>query len=120
MNAATTTENQTVRLQFDAQTHVATLTLAMPKVNRIDAAFGVGLQQALDWAAAQEGLRGIIIDTAHRDFCVGADLDTLFPERDAGALLARVGHLAALYRRLETMSVPVVASLTGSALGGGY
>lgn len=116
----TTTENQTVRLQFDAANQVATLTLAMPKVNRIDAAFGVGLSQALDWAVAQEGLRGIIIETAHRDFCVGADLDTLFPERDAGALLGRVQHLAALYRRLETLDVPVVASLTGSALGGGY
>lgn len=116
----TTTENNTVRLQFDTTTQVATLTLAMPKVNRIDAAFGVGLSQALEWAEAQDGLAGIIIETAHRDFCVGADLDTLFPERDARALLERVQHLAALYRRLETMGVPVVASLTGSALGGGY
>lgn len=116
----TTTENNTVRLQFDTTTQVATLTLAMPKVNRIDATFGVGLSQALEWAEAQDGLAGIIIETAHRDFCVGADLDTLFPERDARALLERVQHLAALYRRLETMGVPVVASLTGSALGGGY
>jgi 3-hydroxyacyl-CoA dehydrogenase/enoyl-CoA hydratase/3-hydroxybutyryl-CoA epimerase len=116
----TTTENQTVRLDFDATCGVATLTLAMPKVNRIDTAFGVGLTQALDWAEAREGLAGIIIDTAHDDFCVGADLDSLFPERDAKALLERVRHLGALYRRLETLGVPVVAALTGSALGGGY
>jgi len=116
----TTTENQTVRLDFDAQTNVATLTLAMPKVNRIDTAFGIGLQQALDWAAAQDGLAGIILATAHDDFCVGADLDSLYPERDAKALLERVAHLGALYRRLETLGVPVVAALTGSALGGGY
>ncbi|MCR9165062.1 MAG: 3-hydroxyacyl-CoA dehydrogenase NAD-binding domain-containing protein [Nannocystaceae bacterium] len=116
----TTTENQTVRLDFDATSGVATLTLAMPKVNRIDAAFGVGLSQALDWAQSQDGLTGIIIDTAHDDFCVGADLDTLFPERDASALLERVRSLGALYRRLETLGVPVVAALTGSALGGGY
>lgn len=116
----TTTENQTVRLDFDAANGVATLTLAMPKVNRIDTAFGVGLSQALDWAEAREGLAGIIIDTAHDDFCVGADLDSLFPERDASALLERVRHLGALYRRLETLGVPVVAALTGSALGGGY
>lgn len=92
----------------------------MPKINRIEAAFGMGLQQALDWAAAQEGLRGIILNTAHGDFCVGADLESLFPERGARALLERVQHLGALYRRLETMGVPVVASLTGSARGGGY
>ncbi len=115
-----TTENQTVRLAFDPQTHVATLTLAMPKLNRIDTAFGVGLQQALDGAAALDGLRGIILETAHDDFCVGADLDSLFPERDAKALLERVTQLGALYRRLETLGVPVVAALTGSALGGGY
>ncbi len=116
----TTTENQTVRLDFDPATGVATFTLAMPKVNRIDTAFGVGLSQALDWAEARDGLAGIIIDTAHDDFCVGADLDSLFPERDAIALLERVRHLGALYRRLETLGVPVVAALTGSALGGGY
>ena len=116
----TTTENQTVRLAFDEDTRVATLTLAMPRVNRIDAVFGVGLRQALDWAQAQEGLMGIIVGTAHPDFCVGADLDTLFPERDAAALRTRVRELGGLYRRLETLGVPVVAALTGSALGGGY
>lgn len=116
----TTTENNMVRLQFDAQTGVATLTLAMPKVNRINPAFDEGLGQALDWASAQEGLSGIIIDTAHDDWCVGADLDGLFGERDAQTLLTRVTALGALYRRVETLGVPVVAALTGSALGGGY
>jgi 3-hydroxyacyl-CoA dehydrogenase/enoyl-CoA hydratase/3-hydroxybutyryl-CoA epimerase len=116
----TTTENNMVRLQFDAETGVATLTLAMPKVNRINPAFDEGLGQALDWASAQEGLSGIIIDTAHDDWCVGADLDGLFGERDAQTLLTRVTALGALYRRVETLGVPVVAALTGSALGGGY
>lgn len=115
-----TTENGTVQLAYDADAKVATLTLAMPKVNRINDDFGLGLQQALDWAEAQEELAGIIVDSAHKDWCVGADIDRLFKERNAADLLQRVRHLGALYRRLETLGVPVVAALTGSALGGGY
>ncbi len=115
-----TTANGTVKLAFDPETGVATLTLAMPKVNKISTAFGEGLRQALDWVQAQDGLRGVIVDSAHKDWCVGADIDALFAERDAAALWARVRDLGGLYRRIETLGVPVVAALNGSALGGGY
>ena len=77
-------ENKAVQTSFDAATGVATLTLAMAgRANKINADFGEGLVAALDWAEAQDGLQGIIIGTAHRDFCVGADLDKLFAETDA-------------------------------------
>jgi 3-hydroxyacyl-CoA dehydrogenase/enoyl-CoA hydratase/3-hydroxybutyryl-CoA epimerase len=116
-----TTKNGAVQLDLDADTKIATLTLAMPSgVNKIDEAFGEGLSQALDWALEQEGLAGIIIASAYRDFCVGADIDMLYRQRDAAALYERVRALQLGYRRIETCGVPVVAALTGSALGGGY
>ncbi len=106
--------------RFDEKTGIAWLILDMPNVNIINESFGTGLSQAVDWAQTQSGLKGIVIGSAHKDFCAGADLDSLFAENDAATLHARVVMLSSLYRRIETLPVPVVAALTGSALGGGY
>ncbi|MBC8070519.1 MAG: enoyl-CoA hydratase/isomerase family protein, partial [Deltaproteobacteria bacterium] len=74
----------------------------------------------LAWAKAREGLRGIVIASGHKDFCDGADIDRLYKERDAATMMQRLKQLNGLYRAIETGGVPVVAALTGSALGGGY
>ena len=116
-----TTTNQAVRLDFDAASGIATLTLAMDgRANRINDDFVAGLREALAWAGKQAGLKGIILATGHRDFCVGADLDMLYRSRDAAALTAFVTGLNACFRSFETCGVPVVAALTGSAVGGGF
>ena len=116
----TTTKNQMAKLTFDADTRIATVSLQMPKVNKINDDFGITLQEALAWAQQQEKLAGIIIASEHKDFCVGADIDRLYRERDPASLMARLRELHSLYRGIETVGVPVVAALTGSALGGGY
>ncbi|MCB9746694.1 MAG: enoyl-CoA hydratase/isomerase family protein [Alphaproteobacteria bacterium] len=105
----------------DVSEGIATLTLAMPgKVNKINPTYGALLNAGLDAALGLDGLKGIILASGHKDFCVGADLDVIYATRDAAAILQTVSQLNALYRRLETCGVPVVAALTGSALGGGY
>ena len=116
-----THENQALRCSFDPTDGVATLTLAMPgRVNIVNDLYGEGLRDALEWAKAREGLRGIIIASAHKDFCAGADLDKVYAMRDAGELFLQVMELNAIYRDIETAGVPVVAALNGTALGGGY
>jgi len=107
---------------------IATLVLSMPgTVNKINAAFGQGLDQALTLLLGDAqgkgrlaGLKGIVVGSAHKDFCVGADLDWLLQARDPADVQQMVAGLNALYRKLETGGVPVVAALTGTALGGGY
>jgi 3-hydroxyacyl-CoA dehydrogenase/enoyl-CoA hydratase/3-hydroxybutyryl-CoA epimerase len=121
MTTTETTGNGAVQLAYDEQTKIATLTLSMDGgVNKINEAFGEGLTEAMAWASGHEGLAGIIIDSAHKDFCVGADIDMLYAQRDPAALYERVRKLQQGYREIETCGVPVVAALTGSALGGGY
>ncbi len=116
-----TMNNDTVKATFNPNSGIATLMLEMEgRANKINQAFGTGLNEALDWALANEALKGIIIGSGHKDFCVGADIDWMYKERDPVVMAEMVKQLNALYRKLETCGKPVVAALTGSALGGGY
>lgn len=106
---------------FDANTGVATITMKMPgKVNKLNRDFGEGFQAALAETLAMDGLKGIILESGHKDFCAGADIDFIYAQRDPAALEAMVHEMHAGFRTLETCGKPVVALLTGSALGGGY
>lgn len=64
---------------------------------------------------------GIILTSAKESFCASADLDAMAAATaaDAGAVYDLAVGLATQFRRLETLGVPVVAALNGSALGGG-
>lgn len=100
---------------------IATLRMAMPgRANKVNPAFIAALDVALTEALGHEDLAGIIIASGHKDFCVGADLEFLYAERDPQAIVGACTEINAIYRRLETCGKPVVAALTGSALGGGY
>ena len=108
-------------LSFDADSGVATLTMGMAGgVNKVNDDYGRGLDGMLDALEALEGLKGVIVASKHRDWCVGADLDLLMAADDPAAMFERVTGINALYRRLETLGKPVVAAITGTALGGGY
>jgi 3-hydroxyacyl-CoA dehydrogenase/enoyl-CoA hydratase/3-hydroxybutyryl-CoA epimerase len=99
---------------------IVTLTLAMEgRANKINRAFGEGLAAGFEEALAVPGRKGIILATGHRDFCVGADLDLIYGLRDPAEVRRITGQLTTIFRRMETAGVPVVAALTGSALGGG-
>lgn len=100
---------------------VAELCMQMPgRVNKINESFIRGFAEHVERLAAMDGLVGVLLTSGHRDFCVGADLDFIFRERDPAVVMAGVGGLGGAYRTLETLGVPVVAVLTGTALGGGY
>ena len=111
--------NDAVRMRFE--NGIAYLTLQMAgKANKINETFSTGLLDAIDWALGLDDLAGIVLGTGHKDFCVGADIDRMFVERDPAVLMKGIGNMHAMLRRLETCGKPVVAALTGSALGGGY
>ncbi|MCH9685845.1 MAG: enoyl-CoA hydratase/isomerase family protein [Deltaproteobacteria bacterium] len=116
-----TSANGQAAFAFDPENGVATITLQMTgRANKINDTFGETLQQSLEWAQQQSDLRGVVLASAHKDFCVGADLDSLFAQRDPAAMMERLRGLGGLLRQIEQLPVPVVAALTGSALGGGY
>lgn len=95
-------------------------------VNLLDAAFVAALKQRLDGVDSRRtedpaSVKGIILTSAKESFCASADLEMMAaatPE-DAATVQELAGGLATQFRRLETLGVPVVAAVNGSALGGG-
>ena len=100
---------------------VAILEMKMPgRANKIGKPFVAALDAAMTEALGHDGLKGIILTSGHKDFCVGADIDMLFALDNADALYAQLMEGHARLRRMEQCGKPVVAALGGSALGGGY
>jgi 3-hydroxyacyl-CoA dehydrogenase/enoyl-CoA hydratase/3-hydroxybutyryl-CoA epimerase len=103
---------------------IAVVTLDDPAhgANTMNDAYLAGMQRAIDGlAAARDGLRGVIVTSAKKTFFAGGDLEWLVrcgPD-DAAAVFEQVTRTKDQLRRLETLGVPVVAAVTGTALGGG-
>jgi 3-hydroxyacyl-CoA dehydrogenase/enoyl-CoA hydratase/3-hydroxybutyryl-CoA epimerase len=90
--------------------------------NTLNEAYVAGMEEVLDGLAAARGeLRGVVVTSAKKTFFAGGDLEALIRYRpeDAAAIFEHVTRIKGQLRRLETLGLPVVAVLTGAALGGG-
>jgi 3-hydroxyacyl-CoA dehydrogenase/enoyl-CoA hydratase/3-hydroxybutyryl-CoA epimerase len=102
--------------------NIVTVTMDMPgrKQNVIDREFGKAMFDMLDRLQAEQGLAGVILMSAKKDFVAGADIDMLFAMEDPEEAFNTLEQMKAGLRRLETLGRPVVAAMNGTALGGGY
>jgi enoyl-CoA hydratase/carnithine racemase len=94
---------------------VAVVTLAKPPHNLLDDALIEGVISAYGSAAA-EGCRAILLRSAQRHFCAGAEMaswgTTTTIHTDQTRLISAL-------QSLEDVPVPTVAALNGGVLGGG-
>jgi 3-hydroxyacyl-CoA dehydrogenase/enoyl-CoA hydratase/3-hydroxybutyryl-CoA epimerase len=106
--------NQIVTLTFDAQGQSA---------NTMNAAFRDSLRAVTQKIVADKAqIKGILLTSAKSTFFAGGDLKELSqvgPE-DADKIFAMVEGIKADLRAIETLGVPVVAAINGTALGGGW
>lgn len=123
MSANSETSAPSVVTRADAD-GVATLTLDDPNapVNVMNDAYVASMRAVVDGLEVdRESLRGVIVTSGKRSFCAGGDLALLRqadPER-VDDETERLDGIKRDLRRLETLGLPVVAVLNGSALGGG-
>ena len=92
---------------------VSVVTIDNPPVNALSAAVRRGLWQALAAAEADPNVAAVVLAAEGRTFPAGADI-TEFGRPPEPPLLPD------LCNRIEAFPKPVVACLTGTALGGGF
>ena len=99
--------------------HVAVAEIGRPPDNFFDAGLIGSLADAYEWADAEAGARAIVLCSAGKHFCAGAD----FTGRSGRARPVRpgdgAGELYAQAVRLFQARLPVVAAVQGAAVGGG-
>jgi 2-(1,2-epoxy-1,2-dihydrophenyl)acetyl-CoA isomerase len=87
------------------------------KMNALDRATLEGLLAALADVEADQSCRAIVLTGTGRAFCAGADLSSLTPGEDVGAVIERTWNKLA--RRLHNLRVPTVCAVNGVAAGAG-
>lgn len=113
-----------LRISTDAETAVATVTLARPeRRNALDLAAAGELFAALEAVRSDAAVRAVVLTGEGAGFCAGADLLGVDPSaladpapvfrRNAGAL----HEVVTLLRRIPK---PVVAAVNGAAAGAGF
>src|SRR5215218_6022449 len=107
-------------LRSDAEGGVLTLTLNRPeRRNAIDAELREALAAALDAAATESDVRGLVITGAGGAFCAGGDLARFDELRDARAYRHLAHRLTDLVESVERLEKPVVAAIDGVVTGAG-
>lgn len=96
---------------------VATLTIANPPLNLVDAAVLEGLTAALRRVDERPDVRAVVLTgEGPRAFCAGFDLGEM---RD-GSGAAEAGADQRLFDAIQDLRVPVVAAIAGHCIGGGF
>ena len=103
---------------------IVILTLDSPNqsANTMNADFRVALENIVSKLKSETSISGIIFKSAKKTFFAGGDLDELIqaqPEH-ATEFFGMIQKMKAEFRYIETLGVPVVAALNGTALGGGW
>jgi enoyl-CoA hydratase/carnithine racemase len=105
-----------VRLEIDGG--IGTIRLDRPPVNALNDQLTGELTEVAGQAASSDDVRAVIIYGGEKCFAGGADI-TQMAEADYAAMAIRAGELQAVMSLIAGIPKPVVAAITGYALGGG-
>ncbi len=108
---------------FDADKGVATLALNRPEVlNAIDVPTARAFGQAVNRAAAEKGLRCVLIKGAGKAFAAGGDVGAFAENLDdaRGLIDDLLDNLNPALVTLRAIDAPVVAAVRGPAAGAGF
>ncbi|RKN40852.1 enoyl-CoA hydratase/isomerase family protein [Streptomyces hoynatensis] len=97
---------------------VGTLRLDRPPMNALDIAVQDRLRELAGEATARADVRAVVIRGSERVFAAGADIKEM-RAMDHAAMIERSRGLQEAFTAVARIPKPVIAALTGYALGGG-
>ena len=115
-------EQSTIRWSDDDGIVVLTLDDPQQQANTMNERYIRSMAEAVDRLEAErENITGVVVTSAKNTFFAGGDLRDLIRARpdDIDRIAETSATVKRQLRRLETLGVPVVAALNGTALGGG-
>jgi enoyl-CoA hydratase/carnithine racemase len=108
----------TALVSLDVQDSVGTIRLARPPMNALDAAMQDQLRQVAEEAAARADVRAVVMWGGEKVFAAGADIKEM-QRMSYTDMLERGPALQGAFDAVARIPKPVVAAVTGYALGGG-
>jgi enoyl-CoA hydratase/carnithine racemase len=105
-----------VRLEVDGA--VGTIRLDRPKMNALNAQVQEEIRACAVEATEREDVRAVVIYGGERVFAAGADIKEM-KDMSYVDMLARAGRLQECFLTVSRIPKPVIAAITGYALGGG-
>jgi enoyl-CoA hydratase/carnithine racemase len=108
-----------VRIEVsEARPKVATIRLDRPKMNPLDSRMQRELRQAAAEIVARPELRAVVLYGGERVFAAGADIKEM-AQLSYLDMVDRSAALQAAFTSIARIPKPVIAAITGFALGGG-
>ncbi len=98
---------------------VGTVRLDRPKMNAIDEQLHREVRAAALAASERDDVRAVVLYGGERVFAAGADIKAM-SQLDGTAMVAWGRELQDSFRAVARIPKPVIAAITGYALGGGY
>jgi enoyl-CoA hydratase/carnithine racemase len=105
-----------VRLEVDGG--VGTLRVDRPKMNALNAQVQEEIRAAATEASSREDVRAVVVYGGEKVFAAGADIKEM-ADLSYTDMVVRSGALQAAFSAVAKIPKPVVAAVTGYALGGG-
>ncbi|MCW2510738.1 MAG: Enoyl-CoA hydratase isomerase [Modestobacter sp.] len=104
---------------LEVEDGVGTIRLDRPKMNAINEQLHWEVRAAAQEAADRADVRAVVLYGGERVFAAGADIKAM-SQMSGASMVAWGRELTSSFTRVATIPKPVIAAITGYALGGGY
>ncbi|WP_406130354.1 enoyl-CoA hydratase/isomerase family protein [Streptomyces sp. NBC_00989] len=105
-------------LHFEVADGVGTIRLDRPPMNALDTETQDGLRALAEEASRRDDVRAVVVYGGEKVFAAGADIKEM-QRMDHAAMVVRSRALQESFTAVARIPKPVVAAITGYALGGG-
>src|ERR1700748_362102 len=105
-------------IRFERDGAIGNIVLANPPFNRLDLRFAEALRVAVH-QASQSDIRVLVVRSEGQNFSFGGEVRE-WPGKDVNWFRTFVAEVNQSYRAIEALRVPTLASVQGTAMGGGF